>query len=304
MAAILNNPGRTLCESSSPVDSKIATQTCCLVQIYPADVVDGMLRLDKDRLVIGRDQSSDLWLQNASVSRQHAELRRVENGFEIVDLQSTNGTIVNGERIKKRHLRSGNDVKIGTFLFRFLEADTIESAYHQTVYNALTIDALTGAFNKTYLLDNLAREIARSQRHGRPLAVIMVDIDWFKVINDTHGHLVGDEVLREFGHRMEQACRDGDLFARYGGEEFCLLLTETESTAAVEVAERCRRAIESDPFMTEAGRVPITASFGVKVLTEAAETTPSDLIGAADEQLYAAKSAGRNCVRLAPPVKS
>ncbi|MEO0529791.1 MAG: diguanylate cyclase [Planctomycetota bacterium] len=287
---------RTLVDPNAYDEPATTAQDCCLVQIYPADVIDGMLRLERESLVLGRDQACDLSLPDGSVSRRHAELSRVGDAFEISDLGSTNGTLVNGAPIDNQRLATGDCVKVGSFLFKFLAADSIETAYHETVYSALTIDALTGAFNKSYLLDNLHREIARCGRHGRPLAVVMTDIDRFKSVNDTHGHLVGDEVLREFGRRLAEASRDGDLFARYGGEEFCLLMPDTDSEDAIDVAERCRAAVADMPFATASGPLAVTASFGIEILKGGVPATPDSLIGAADERLYAAKQGGRNRV--------
>jgi len=290
----------TECTPAGPArhdPASAVAQDCCLVQIYPADVIDGMLRLGRGSLVIGREQGCDLVLPDGSVSRRHAELRRNGDDYYLSDLGSTNGTLVNGERVDDRRLETGDCLKFGSFLYKFLAADSIETAYHETVYSALTVDALTGAFNKSYLLDNLKREIARTSRNGRPLAVVMADIDRFKAINDTHGHLVGDEVLREFGRRLGVACRDGDLFARYGGEEFCLLMPDTEAAEARSVAERCRAVVADEPFPTAIGPLDLTASFGAEVLAGGAHSTPSELIGAADARLYEAKASGRNRVR-------
>lgn len=291
----LEIPDRTNTDTDSHEVVDPISENCCLVQIYPADVVDGMQRLVKDTLVIGRDHACDLSLPDGNVSRRHAQLRRVGDVFEITDLGSTNGTIVNGKRVETAVLSCGDCVKLGGFLFKFLSADSIEAVYHETVYSALTIDALTGAFNKKYLLDNLQREIARSTRHGRPLVVVMTDIDRFKSVNDTYGHLVGDEVLREFGRRFSEVSRDGDLFARYGGEEFCLLMTETYAEEAFDIAERCRVAIASEPFATASGPLEVTASFGLDVYTGGGATC-EQLIGAADRRLYQAKAEGRNRV--------
>lgn len=269
---------------------------CCLVQIYPADVIDGMILMEQDTIVVGRDQQSDIHLPDNSVSRRHVEFRRIGDGYELSDLNSTNGTLVNNKPISCHLLESGDRVKIGSYIFKFLSAGCIENAYHETVYSVMTIDALTGAFNKSYMLDNLQREMSRCERHNRPMAIIMMDIDRFKSVNDTHGHLVGDEVLKELGRRMAEVCREDDLFARYGGEEFSLILTETDLQQAMEMGECCRQAVASTPFETAAGPLDITSSFGVATLTEDRPATPTDLIGKADERLYEAKTGGRNRV--------
>ncbi len=270
---------------------------CCLVQIYPADVIDGMMLLEQREFSIGRSEDADLSLFDSSVSRQHAVLIRGEDGYQIRDLNSTNGTLVNEQAIQgDRHLNSGDTLHIGSFMFRFLSADSVESQYHETVYSALTRDALTGTLNKRYLLEALNREISRSTRAGLHLTVIMLDIDHFKSVNDTYGHLVGDDVLRTFGKRVSDICRSDDLLARYGGEEFCMVLAATAGEEAREIAERCRRVVVDEPFATTAGPLNITASFGLSCLEPGQQLTTAELLEAADQQLYQAKRSGRNQV--------
>ncbi len=294
--ALIEREDLTLAELSSFAEPNCEDRDCCLVQIYPADIIDGMFLMEKNTLVVGRDPNCDLRLEDSSVSRRHAEFRRVDNSYDLCDLGSTNGTLVNGELIAGRELQSGDCMKFGSYLFKFLSAGSIETVYHETVYSAMTIDALTGAFNKSYLLDNLKREIARCQRHERPLALVMTDIDRFKSVNDTYGHLAGDEVLKEFGRRLLEVCRQDDLFARYGGEEFTVALPETHLEEALEIAERCRKVLASKPFQTSVGPLEITASFGVATLPSDRLVSPTDLIGEADDRLYQAKESGRNCV--------
>ena len=286
-----------LAPAGSPRSNELAaTQECCLVQIYPPDMVNGMLLLEQDVFSIGREPENDLSLPDSSVSRRHAEFRRSGCGYDLVDQGSTNGSLVNGQPVSVARLQSGDTVKLGHYMFKFLSAGSVESQYHETVYSAITRDALTGAVNRRYLMEALPREIARSARQACPLAVIMLDIDHFKSINDTHGHLVGDEVLREFGKRVQTLCREEDLLARYGGEEFCLVLFGSEHAEAIEMAERCRCQIASQRFSTAAGELPVTASFGVAVLQTASPQTPHDLLHQADQKLYKAKHQGRNQV--------
>jgi len=274
---------------------------CCLVQIYPADVVSGMLLLEADRLVVGRDAAVDLVLVDGSVSRQHAEFVKKPDGYSLRDLGSTNGSLVNGERVVEKRLRSGDTVQIGSFIFKFLSANSVETKYHETVYSAMTRDALTGAMNKRYLNESLDREVARAVRQQQTLSVLMIDIDHFKRVNDTHGHLVGDEVLRHFGARILESCRTDDLLARYGGEEFCLVLCSTVRDDALLIAERSRQIVADRPFETAVGPLAITASFGLACLdpssaVAAVATRSEDLIRLADERLYEAKKFGRNRV--------
>lgn len=270
---------------------------CCLVQIYPPDVIDGMLLLEEDEFTIGRSPDCELPISDSSVSRAHAKLVRGQAGYVVRDLESTNGTLVNEKLIEGDcPLRSGDTIRVGGFLFRFLSAGSVESQYHETVYSALTRDALTGTMNKRYLLEAMAREISRSTRAKMEMSVVMLDIDHFKSVNDTHGHLVGDEVLRTFGQRVGGVCRCDDLLARYGGEEFCLLLAATGRDGAREIAERCRLAVAETPFETTAGPLEISASFGFAVLDPRQPSDSSGLLEAADQQLYEAKRSGRNRV--------
>lgn len=292
----------TMCRRGAGFAIEQPTQEGCLVQMYPPDVVDGMLRLDEPLLIVGRDLQADLVLDDNGVSRKHCQFERVGDRFSLRDLGSTNGTRVNGQLIDQHVLTSGDRIQIGGFLFKFLSAGSVESQYHETVYSLMTKDALTGAMNKRYLLETMQREIARCLRHVRPLAVVMLDIDHFKSVNDTYGHLVGDDVLREFAARVESTCREDDVLGRYGGEEFCLMLCETTLGEAIEKAERCRAAIADAPFPTSAGDLPITASFGVAPMAaERLTHLPSPqrvsaLLQTADERLYDAKRGGRNRV--------
>lgn len=275
----------------------------CLVQIYPPDIVDGMVLIEADELMIGRDDDCDLILYDNSVSRQHAAIRRIDQGFEIQDLGSANGTFIGDRTVDRARLNSGDTVRLGIYLFKFLSAGSVESQYHEAVYSALTRDALTGTMNKRYLLETLSRAIITANRQKSRVTVVMIDIDHFKNVNDTHGHLVGDEVLREFGRRVNSVCRQDDLLARYGGEEFCLLLSATAMNEGFEVADKCRKSICESPFETTAGPLEISASFGLASLAFQNSETGLELIHRADQKLYEAKRGGRNrvCGASQPP---
>ena len=147
-----------------------------------------------------------------------------------------------------------------------------------------------------YLLDFLDREVARSVRHHRPLSVLLFDIDRFKLINDEHGHLCGDYVLRALGERLRHAVRREDLLARYGGEEFAQVLVETDREHAMIAAERVRKSVADSPFQFENRSLPVTVSVGVATTCGEAGMTPAGLLKQADDKLYAAKRAGRNRV--------
>ena len=161
-----------------------------------------------------------------------------------------------------------------------------------------TQDALTGAMNRGAIFEVLKRELAQSARTSAPVGVVISDLDHFKSINDTHGHPVGDAVLREAASRLKSVLRAYDALGRYGGEEFVLVLPNCGAQHAGEVAERARRVIADTPAITNAGAVPITASFGVA--GGGGSTLDVDaLVRAADDALYRAKRGGRNRVEVA-----
>jgi diguanylate cyclase (GGDEF)-like protein len=158
-------------------------------------------------------------------------------------------------------------------------------------------DALTGCLNRRGFDQSLAREVARSSRAGSELALIAIDLDHFKKINDTHGHMGGDAVLREFGMMMTQAARAGDMVARTGGEEFSILLPDTGTDGARLVADRLCERIRKHAFVANGKIVVLTASFGVVSTRPGRDESDANLKQRADEALYAAKDAGRDCVR-------
>jgi diguanylate cyclase (GGDEF)-like protein len=158
------------------------------------------------------------------------------------------------------------------------------------------IDPLTGLANRRGLMERLQQEWARVQRHGGALSFIMGDVDHFKRINDTHGHAVGDQALREVADAIVGRCRETDLPSRYGGEEFAIVVPGEAVSAAVRLAERCRQAVEAVRLSTRSEALRMTASFGVADSTGVA--SPDALIQQADKALYRAKNAGRNRVEV------
>jgi len=162
-------------------------------------------------------------------------------------------------------------------------------------------DELTGLTNRRHFVVLAKHELSRARRHGTPLALVMIDADHFKSINDTMGHLAGDRVLAGIGKALQSGIRDYDIAARYGGEEFTLLLPQTRGEDARIVAERCRSTIASTKLAYQARVIPVTVSIGVAALPEAEVSSVEDLVRLADEALYRAKSGGRNRVVVWQP---
>ncbi len=268
-----------------------------LVQIYPPGPNMGRKHLLAGRfMTLGRDPSSDIVVGSDSVSRRHARLSREQGRRLITDLQSTNGSYVNDQQIIAEVLTNGDQIKIGDTIFKYLVGSDVETAYHEEIYKMTIIDGLTQAFNKRYFLEALEREMSRAQRYGRPLSILMFDIDHFKRVNDTAGHLAGDHVLQALGRLISTRARREEIFARYGGEEFVILLPETPNDGAMELAEQLRKRVSSYTFVFEGEEIPITVSIGVATVSTE-DISENEFVRRVDEKLYLAKSEGRNCVR-------
>ena len=268
----------------------------CLVVFYGQNIGRRYF-LNRPRLVIGRSDTTQLHIDQESVSRQHAEVLTEGASSSIRDLGSTNGTFVNNVRVTAQPLRDGDLLRVGQTIFKYLGGNNIEGKYHEEIYRLSTIDGLTEAYNKRYFLDALTRELQRAARYGRGLCLVIFDIDHFKRINDGHGHLAGDHVLREMSHLVAQNLRRQDIFARYGGEEFAIVLPEVDKETARLVSEKLRALVEAQAFQFAQKRIPVTVSLGIASFGEGmGDITASDFIAIADGRLYAAKQGGRNRV--------
>lgn len=268
----------------------------CLVVIYGQNIGRRHF-LERPELILGRSESATVQVDQESVSRQHCKMMTKAGRTIVYDLGSTNGTFVNNERVETAELRDGDYVRVGQTIFKYISGSNIEGKYHEEIYRLTTVDGLTQAFNKRYLLETLERELNRSLRYGRLLSLVMFDIDRFKRINDTHGHLAGDHVLRELAALIAQNIRREDIFARYGGEEFALVLPEIDAEGAEQVCEKLRSIVEEQQIIFDGKRIPVTVSLGIRsVAADERELNVTELIAAADAMLYRAKQLGRNRV--------
>jgi len=173
-------------------------------------------------------------------------------------------------------------------------------AAREAIREQATHDGLTCLFNRCAVLDSLRKELARASREGQPLSLLMVDLDWFKRINDTYGHQAGDAVLREAAMRMQASIRSYDSLGRYGGEEFLIVLPGCDRESALAQAERVREAFAGTPFSTGTARIPVTCSIGAATCASPTGEEADSLLHEADLALYSAKDAGRNQVAGSP----
>ncbi len=172
---------------------------------------------------------------------------------------------------------------------------------NQRLEQLTRVDELTGLNNRRFFMEMLRNEFRRSDRYGTPVVFVMVDVDHFKKVNDTYGHLMGDKALVSVAQVLSRTARAQDLVGRFGGEEFAIIMPHTELKGGELAANRHRRLIEEEPIMLDQGPLQITASFGVANFPRADVRRVEDLIEMADQALYKAKEAGRNRVGMAPP---
>jgi two-component system, cell cycle response regulator len=252
-----------------------------------------------EELVLGRGEDLPSRIDDRGMSRRHARIFKVEGRFYVEDLGSTNGTRVNGERIPAPvKLADGDRIQLGeSTLLRVTLVNAHEAAAARKLYDAAVRDPLTQLYNRGHFDERLIAEFAFAIRHGVPLTVMMLDIDHFKRVNDTHGHPAGDAVLVAVAKAVSASVRAEDELARYGGEELVIIARGIDHISSLQMAERVRAAIEALEVPIESGALRVTASIGVATMDpETVFAQPEELLSAADRAVYRAKDLGRNRV--------
>lgn len=253
--------------------------------------------LENRETVIGRAAECDISINDSRISRHHLRISIDGEQAIIEDMGSTNGTFVNGERIAMRLLHNGDQVHISSdTLFKFALGSEAEQILLKEMHQMANYDAVTGVHNKHVFEKRLNEEFSYALRKRQGLSLLMIDIDFFKKVNDTHGHMAGDYVLKGVAARIQKALRDEDILARYGGEEFAVILRGTDAKGALQLAERVRKVIAAEPFAFEEQLIPISISLGVATLKGGNYKTVPDFIAHADACLYQSKENGRNRV--------
>jgi len=254
---------------------------------------------------LGRDQNLEITIQDDTVSRLHARVRfdNIDRPGEeplciLTDNGSRNGTFLNGRRVSEpERLRSGDRLFLGNVCLIYQVRTELEINNDQKLRAMATMDALTGLMNRGYMAILFQREYERARRYSRPLSVLMLDLDDFKKINDTHGHPTGDVVLENLAREVMDKIRIHDVAGRYGGEEFAVMLPETPLQGGLIMGERLRRAVENMEIRVGHSLLRATVSVGVADATFSDEETLESLIARADQALYRAKSHGKNQVQ-------
>lgn len=258
-------------------------------------------------VTVGRDPDCDLALpEEGTLSRMHARFRSEAGSLILEDLSSTNGTFLGDERVHRCVVRRGDRVTVGDVVLRVEEVGHAELQQYQRATERLDKadrDPLTGLHNRTWLDDALPSVVRRCEKAKSPLSLMMIDVDHFKRVNDTWGHLAGDAVLRRLGDTLISHLRRSDSTVRFGGEEFLAILPDAHEEQAAWVAERVRRAVRRLDFRAEVGSrnlVRVTVSIGI---AECGYDDPLDAVQAADRALYLAKAEGRDCCMCASEVE-
>lgn len=257
-----------------------------------------LMPLSLARTRLGRSWQADARIEDDAVSRLHAEVSVDGGHFIIADLGSANGTFVNERRVERVRLDDGNIVRLGsrvTLRFSVMEED--EKRALSYLHELGHYDPLTRVYNRRYLTQHLASELAFAERHHTALSLILIDIDRFKTVNDNHGHQAGDRVLEEVAALAAGQIRTEDVIARYGGEEFMIVLRGTPIIGAEVLAERVRRQVSQTAIEISGGpALHVTLSAGCASLECTGGVRVDELIRLADQRLYRAKGAGRNRV--------
>jgi diguanylate cyclase (GGDEF)-like protein len=258
------------------------------------------------QLVLGRSEDAGVVLDDDGISRHHAMVLAEGSSATLQDLGSRNGTWVGDEKVTRRALVDGDRIRLGFSTdLKFTFADEREAAVQRDLVASTYREPLTDLHNRRYFQEALGADFASARRHGRPLSLLLLDIDRFKLVNDTHGHLAGDEALRTVAAVLRSCVRREDHLARIGGDEFAVLAESGESGALL-LAEKLREAVEQARCPLPGGRsLSVTVSMGIAAAHGLPGEEPGwgerDLYTAADLALRRAKQEGRNRYILGSP---
>ncbi|MBT8358566.1 MAG: GGDEF domain-containing protein [Desulfobacterales bacterium] len=272
-------------------------QECYLIIIY-GDDAGKIYPLDKKTITIGRSDEFDIQVTDSSCSREQALIEFNANNKPVLkDLNSTNGTFVNGSKITETNIEDGDKIMFGvSSVFKFALQDSLEAKFQMKLYESSVNDHLTDAFNKKYFFDTLYKEFGYFLRHNSSLGLLMLDIDFFKEINDRYGHLAGDIVLIEVVKKIKNNLRNEDILCRYGGDEFAVIFRNFKSGFVKATAERIRLFFAGRSINIKNHEFDISVSIGTATMDNEDIATPEDMIELADANLYKAKHSGGNCV--------
>ncbi len=279
-------------------DDEAKQKPACLL-VVGGELNGSIFNLPVGETVVGRNPDCTIPLDFHGISRRHFTISVDDSDVTLTDLVSANGTYLNNEKVTEPLiLKRGDMIKIGSVAMKFLPKGDPERLTYDKLLEEAHTDGLTKCYNKAYFNNSLELEVKKSKVTGKPLTLIIFDLDHFKKLNDNYGHDAGDYVLKEKSHIIrDHGIRQGDVFARYGGEEFCILLPNTNLKQGFEIAERLRKLVEKHEFIYDGKRLPVTASVGIADYRQGVNTG-TDLFKRADKAVYLSKDGGRNQVNF------
>jgi len=262
------------------------------------------VKLEKERTIIGRGSQADLVLRDEVASRQHAHITRLCLEADCVeyylnDLESTNGTFLNGAKVSSQQLlQDGDKIKIGSHLIKYALLDEFEAEFQEKLHQMTQRDELTGLRSRRSLFAELDKKINEAAKLAEPprINVLMMDIDFFKRVNDGRGHIIGSHTIRDVGHIVRDVVGSADSAARYGGEEYMAYVVGTREQG-FEIAEGIRKAVEAHEFPASTSdlneTMHICISLGVATFPDDGKGA-LEIVQKADQALFRAKLSGRN----------
>ena len=299
---------KTVISAGGTMSRKIAaagkTPPSIMMLEGPAGYVGKQWPIEKSEMIIGRSMTSQVFVDDKSVSRSHAKIVLRDDDVFVMDLESSNKTVVNHEPLSPMipmKLKDNDTVKTGNVLFKFRERGSLEAHALEQLQEKSERDPLTGAYNKGALLQRGQESFKRAKLLKVPISIAVFDIDFFKKINDNPvlGHPGGDYVLKELVRVIStKLIRADDFLARFGGEEFVVILFGSNLQQAAEIGERLRTTVESTQFVFNGHQVPVTISVGVATKQNEMSTW-DELFAVADGAVYQSKRSGRNRVTTA-----
>jgi len=262
------------------------------------DHIGRRIMLADDQITLGRSHDATIFLDDMHVSRLHLSIEFEPDlrAYRVKDLRSSNGTLLNGKRIDEAILKESDKIIVGQTMLRFGWADELDLEYQAEIDKLMNIDELTGLVVKRRFDEEMNRSIAVAKMKKRDLAMIMIDMDGLKQINDKHGHAFGAYAIAQTGKLIKATIEKKGLACRFGGDEFMVFLPNLNAEEVRRIAEQLRKCVENYPYEKDGVILSPTISLGVSALK--ADDNISSIFGRADKALYSSKKAGRNKVSV------
>ena len=256
------------------------------------------IMLADDRVTLGRSPEATIMLRDGKVSRLHLciDYDLDKNEYRIQDLGSSNGTLLNGNSVTEAALKESDKIIIGTTVLRFGWADVLDLQYQKEIDNLMNIDELTGLVVKRRFEEEMNRYVAVAKKQGRELAMMMMDLDGVKQINDTYGHSFGEYTIAQTGKLIKRAIDQIGMASRFGGDEFMAFVPDTRVEEAHRIAEEIRENVETHPF--EKDGIPLSPTISIGVSGFQSDDSMESLFKRSDKALYQSKNSGRNKVSI------